>query len=175
MRAPRASRRRAPALLGACWAWARGWGARRGVHRVASNSGAVRAGVGGVREGGRQRAGGWVRRPRFGLRQTAGTSPPSQHHGETASTLLAPTLTGAVQAVLPATGSFQKAQQDPFLWLTCHVKHPRHVTRAWKMSPHTLLYLPPQRCSLPGPRPWQPWTPTSQSTQPYCLGYLHFV
>ena len=68
-----------------------------------------------------------------------GTSPPSQHRAETASTLLAPALTGAVQSVVFATKSLQKAWQDPFLWLTCHVKHPRHVARAWKMSPHTLL------------------------------------
>ena len=59
MRAPRASRRRAPALLGACWAWARGWGVRPGVHRVASNSGAVRAGVGGGWGGG-QAEGRWL-------------------------------------------------------------------------------------------------------------------
>lgn len=73
--------------------------------------------------------------------KTVGTSPPSQHRPETASTLLAPALTGAVQSVVFATGSLQKARQDPFLWLTCHVKHPRHVARAWKMSPHTLLYV----------------------------------
>lgn len=51
MRAPRARRRRARALLGACWAWAREGGARRGVHRVASNSGPV--GAGGAEELGR--------------------------------------------------------------------------------------------------------------------------
>ena len=42
MRAPQARRKRAPALLGACWAWARGGEAelsRRGVHRVASRAG----------------------------------------------------------------------------------------------------------------------------------------
>lgn len=53
------------------------------------------------------------------------------------------TLRGAVQSVKCTTGSFQKAQQDPFLWLTCHVKHPRHVDCTWRCHPHPATTVTP--------------------------------